>query len=125
MIWRLNLLPLVLVFCGAAPAADPPRQLRLLPPTIELSSIESRQTLIAQWQTGDQLDGQALKSLQLESSDETIVRIDDGQAIPVANGKATIRATAGEQTATAEVTVSGMDRPFQWSFRNHVESVLS
>src|SRR5262249_32117386 len=49
----------------------------------------------------------------------------DDQAIPVANGKAILRAMAGDQTATAEVTVSGMDRPFHWSFRNHVESVLS
>ena len=28
-------------------------------------------------------------------------------------------------TATAEVTVVGMDKPFEWSFRNHVESVLA
>ena len=42
-----------------------------------------------------------------------------------ANGKATITATAGDRTATAEVAVVDMDKPFEWSFRNHVESVLS
>src|SRR4029079_11763612 len=34
-------------------------------------------------------------------------------------------ATIGGQTAKADVVVTGMDKPFQWSFRNHVESVLS
>src|SRR6185503_18016623 len=31
----------------------------------------------------------------------------------------------GGQTATAVVTVEGMDQPFDWSFRNHVQPVLA
>src|SRR5207244_2765478 len=58
-------------------------------------------------------------------SDEAIVRIESGQAVPVSNGKSKITTTIDGHTATADVIVSGMDRPFQWSFRNHVESVLS
>src|SRR5439155_15016206 len=48
-----------------------------------------------------------------------------GVAIPIANGTAKITAVSEGQSATANVTVTGMDQPFQWSFRNHVESVLS
>ena len=69
------------------------------------------------WQAGDKL--------KLVSSDERVAKIENGVIAPVANGKATITATVDGRTATAEVTVRGMDRPFQWSFRNHVESVLS
>ena len=100
------------------------RQIRLLPAQIELYSPEARQTLVAQWQTGDQIQQQA-KNVELKSTDESVVRIEEGKAAPVANGKATITASIDGQTATAEVTVSGMDKSFAWSFRNHVESVLS
>jgi len=96
----------------------------LLPSNIELSSSESRQTLVAQWQTSDAFDAQA-KNATFESSDEKIVRVEDGQAIPVGNGKATITALVDGHKATADITVTGMDKPFHWSFRNHVESVLS
>ncbi len=34
-------------------------------------------------------------------------------------------ATVGDRRARSEVAVAGMDQPFVWSFRNHVESVLS
>jgi hypothetical protein len=100
-------------------------RLLLLPQTIQLSGKESPQTIVAQWQNGDQLESQAVKGLALKSSDERIVKIKDGQAVPIGNGKAEITASVEGKTATAEVTVSGMDKPFQWSFRNHVESVLS
>src|SRR5213076_3213745 len=63
--------------------------------------------------------------LELRSGDETVVKIEDGMAVPVGNGTAKITATVDGKSATADVVVSGMDRPFQWSFRNHVESVLS
>src|SRR4030095_11247418 len=57
--------------------------------------------------------------------DEKVVKIADGAAIPVGDGAATIIARVGDQSATATVSVSRFDQPFAWSFRNHVESVLS
>lgn len=117
-------LAVIYVLAGAWQAAAG-EGLSLLPRAISLSTPESRQTLIAQWQAGNQFQQQAAEGLVLKSSDESIVRVEAGQAIPVANGQATITATINGHTATAEVTVAGMDRPFQWSFRNHVESVLS
>lgn len=88
--------------------------------------MESRQTLVVQRGAGEQFQEQVPPAdVKLQSSDEKIVRIDEGVAIPVANGTTTITATVGEQTATSEVAVTNQDKPFQWSFRNHVESVLS
>src|SRR5262249_50848863 len=101
------------------------RRLHLLPPTIELSSPESRQTVVAQWQISEQFEGEAAKGVTLESSDESVVKIEEGQAVPAGNGKAKIVANVDGKTALADVTVSGMEKPFQWNFRNHVESVLS
>ncbi|QDU30230.1 hypothetical protein ETAA8_53490 [Anatilimnocola aggregata] len=115
--WALIALP-ILSF-GAEP------NLVLLPKTISLSSPEARQTLIVQQQADDQILQQVRSELKLTSSDEKVVRVVDGVAIPVGNGKATITAEANGKTATADAIVSQIDKPFQWSFRNHVESVLS
>jgi hypothetical protein len=99
--------------------------LLLLPAEIHLSSSEAQQTLVVQRQDGSQFQGQVSEGASFSSSDEKVVRVEGSTAIPVANGKATITARVGEQSATAEVVVTHMDQPFQWSFRNHVESVLS
>ena len=107
----------------AAESVD--RQLVLLPSRIELASPLMRQTLVAQWRVGDRYHGQATEGLTLQSSDEGVVRIVNGQAVPQGNGRATVTARCGDFTATAEVLVQGMDQPAEWSFRNHVESVLS
>ncbi len=102
------------------------RQIVLLPKSIALSSSEARQTLVVQWRSGEQFHEQAAPAeVRLTSSDEQVVKIESGVAVPVANGKATITARVGDQSATAEVAVTNIDQPFAWSFRNHVESVLS
>ena len=112
------------VAAGPLPAAD--RQPVLLPGNISLSSPEARQSLVVQWQAGDQFQEQvAGPELQYASSDEKVVKIVDGIAVPFGNGQATITAKVGDEMATATVKVVNFDQPFAWSFRNHVESVLS
>jgi hypothetical protein len=100
----------------------------VLPSQIELSSPEARQTLVVQWQAADGRFQEQLPA-KLTSSDDKVVRVEDGVAVPVGNGTAEIVATLdGPESTTsaiAQVTVKNFDRPFQWSFRNHVESVLS
>ena len=97
----------------------------LLPSEIALSSPESRQTLVVQRQVNGQFQEQAAEDVSFTSSDEKVVRVEGGVAIPVGNGAATITAKVGDESATAQVTVTNQEKPFQWSFRNHVESVLS
>ncbi len=69
--------------------------------------------------------GQATDGVTFQSSDPKVVAVEEGIARPVGNGQATITAKVGDQTATAKVTVADFDGPLVWSFRNHVESVLS
>ena len=99
-------------------------ELVLLPGDLRLPSTESRQRLVAQWRAGDQFLGQA-RSATYRSSDEKVVRIEDGVAVPVNNGQAMITAEQSGHVASATVTVTGQEEPHTWSFRNHVESVLS
>lgn len=104
----------------------------LLPREIQLSSPEARQTLVVQWQDKNGSYHEQQRA-SFTSSDEKVVRIENGVAIPVGNGTAEITAIVDETNgdeengvkSTAKVTVKNFDQPFQWSFRNHVESVLS
>ncbi len=98
---------------------------RLIPQQFTLAGSAARQTLILETFAGDNATGQITDGVTFASSDPAVVTIEDSRAAPVANGKATITATAGDRKATCEVTVVDMDKPTAWSFRNHVESVLS
>src|SRR6478672_7313827 len=127
----MSLATLALLCSGALPsqpcigADSTSRSLVLLPSKFALTNVEARQTVLLQWKMGDEFAGQLGKGVEWETSDTAVVRFEEGVAVPVKNGKATITAKVNGETATAEVTVSGMDQPFAWSFRNHVESVLS
>jgi hypothetical protein len=99
--------------------------IEILPARIFLSTTEARQRLVIQEVDEGKYQAQVTGEIELVSSDPGVARIEQGVVIPVKDGTVTITADAGGRQATAEVTVSGQDDPFQWSFRNHVESVLS
>jgi hypothetical protein len=109
----------------AAPLALAQTSVQLIPGEFTLTGPAARQSLVLEAFFGPAAVGQISDGVQFASSDPKIVKIEEGAALPVGNGKATIIATAPDARATAEVTVADMDKPFQWSFRNHVESVLS
>ena len=93
----------------------------ILPGEVQLTFPEARQTLILQRRDASGEYREQVSSANFVSSDEKVVRIENGVAIPVGNGSAEITAAG----AVAKVVVSNFDQPFAWSFRNHVESVLS
>ena len=97
----------------------------VLPGDVKLTGAQAYQTLLIEESRGGQFVGQLHDDLALESNDPKVVAIEDGVARPVGNGQATITAKAGGRSATATLTVSDMEKPFRWSFRNHVESVLA
>lgn len=106
-------------------AARADESLVVLPAEIKLSGPEASQTLLVERSQDGRFVGQMTEGVAFETSDPKVVAIDGGRAKPVGNGKATITAKIGDRTATAQVAVDAMDRPFQWSFRNHVQSVLA
>lgn len=97
----------------------------LLPATFELSGRAAKQTVIVELLVNGQLRGQIRDRLAMTSSNEKVVIISDSVAYPVADGSATLTARVGNRAATAQVSVVGMSKPFAWSFRNHVQSVLT
>jgi hypothetical protein len=102
----------------------------ILPGALALHGPEARQTILVERRQGDRFLGQVADEVQYAVADPGIVRVDGNVAVPLADGKTTITATvasgklAGASTA-AEVVVTGFAEPFAWSFRNHVQSVLT
>jgi hypothetical protein len=99
--------------------------LTIIPDKITLSSAAARQQLVVERMDGKQLVGQVTNAIQFTSSDTNVVRVENGVAIPVHDGKAVIRGRMGSDSAKAEVVVSGIAKEFDWSFRNHVQPVLA
>ncbi len=108
--------------CCAARAAD---SITVLPPEIALRGVEARQQLLVERSRDGQFVGQVADETHFVSSNPQVVTIESGVLKPLANGEATITATAAGATATAHVVVTEMEKSFAWSFRNHVESVFA
>jgi Protein of unknown function (DUF1553)/Protein of unknown function (DUF1549) len=119
--WTMGL-ALVALAGGTARADD---TLDLLPRTIMLAGPAATQRLVLEGERQADYVGQLTDGIEYTSSNEQVVRIVDGVALPTGNGTAQIMAKVGPRTTTSEVVVTAMDQPFTWSFRNHVESVLS
>jgi hypothetical protein len=117
---------LTFAFCLPARAEE---TLKLLPGDFTLSGPEARQSLVLETYEGANATGQIAEGVAFTSADPAIVKIEGSAAVPLSNGKTTITATVtgtgSERSAAVAVTVADMDKPFTWSFRNHVESVLS
>ena len=113
----------ILLLCAPLAFAGPP--IAIIPNSIRLAGPAARHAIVVEETRDGQYRGQVTENLSLTSSDEKVLKIESGVAIPVGNGKARITARSGEQRAVVEVTVSGMDKPWQWSFRNDVQPVLT
>src|SRR5947208_2357255 len=97
---RLQFLPMACAFLLCIQghlALRAEEELVLLPSRIGLATRESRQTIVVQQKAEGQFRLQALQGLLLESSDESVVRIEEGEAVPVGNGTAKITATVDGQ----------------------------
>jgi len=124
----------------------------ILPAKFTLTGRNARQTLIVEHRRNGELNGQVTGQIVFRSQNPKVVRVENGVAIPVGNGTTKITATRVPRDATrgrgdatrlprdatrlprdatrglvavAEVTVTGFNKPAGWSFRNHVQSVLS
>ncbi len=111
-----------LALSATASAAD---ALAILPPSFTLTGPEARQRLLVERVQGDEFVGQVREAITFTSSNEQVVKVEGGIAIPVGDGSAQITARHGKQSATAEVVVTSFNQPHAWNFRNHVLPVFS
>jgi hypothetical protein len=113
------------IFCAATRArGDAAGTWQIIPEKFTLHGRASRQQVVLELVRDGAFRGQITGGVTLESSDPKILKLAGDVALPVANGKARILARNGAQTVSAEVTVESMEKPFAWSFRNHVQPVL-
>ncbi len=101
-------------------------QLMIYPGDFTLDGTAAKQRVVVERinDHGESI-GQISEDLALESSDTGVAVLEENTVVPVANGSCVIKAKSGELSAQINVTVVGMDRPWEWSFRNHVQSVLT
>src|SRR5258705_13949704 len=109
---RFNLIIFTFV-TFAAHAAD---SLVIVPAKFALNGSAARQQLLVEKFQDQQFVGQITNGVMFSSSDPNLVKIENGVALPVADGNVTIRANLDNRVATAQVTVTDMDKPFEWSF---------
>lgn len=121
MFFRLCFTFIVLLSLTASARAE----LKILPGEITLSTKADRQLLVLERFENGHAAGQVVEGVSFQSSDPKVVRVEDDHAVPVGNGSAVITATVKGQTTSCPVTVTGQNEEHVWSFRNHVQSVLS
>lgn len=96
----------------------------LYPREIRLHGPAARQTLLLERVRGTTAVGPA-EAPVYRSSDPAVVRIENGAAVPVADGSAVVTASAGGRTSSSPVKVVDMAKAFGRSFRNHAQPVLA
>lgn len=121
--WNPRWLFLLLMCLGAWMSAE--AEVTLLPAKFQLRRPGARQHLILERTSGSKALGEERDGLQWESSRPDVVRIEAGDAIPLSDGTAILTCRGSNGVAQAEVEVTGMGRPVQWSFRNDVQPVLA
>lgn len=118
------------LFAASAIAAsvlmtDATADVTLLPPAIELHGPEAIANVLLQRTEGDSI-GVNLEDVSWTVADESIATVSEsGVVTPVSNGETTLTGSAGDESATATITVSAAGGEFDWSFRNHVLPVLA
>lgn len=99
-------------------------ELTILPETITLNGREAIQHLIVQQSEDGVFVGEE-SSAVLKTGNAAVAEVIDGVLYARGNGTTTVMAEGAGGVATREVTVSGFDEAFEWSFNGHVLPVLT
>jgi hypothetical protein len=112
---------LTLALAATAPAAD----LTVYPTSLTVrGSDDAPQLLVTGTANGLPVD--LTGDTTYAVSDPKVVRVEqDGRVFPLANGAATVTATAGGKTVSVPVTVTHMEAPRPINFANQIEPVLT
>ncbi|MBI2825455.1 MAG: DUF1553 domain-containing protein [Planctomycetia bacterium] len=106
---------------GAPPALEPivvgtPERIDVQPGAIQLQTPRRRMHIIASGFYADGTTQDLTRAAQLTSTNPQVVRIENGVAVPVADGKAEIAVTVGGHEVKVPVEVTGQSKPDVVSF---------
>ncbi|MEO7297776.1 MAG: DUF1549 domain-containing protein, partial [Verrucomicrobiota bacterium] len=119
---RLCVFALIVFTISSIHAAE---SLTILPQKFKLTGHAARQQLIVEKLRDKQFVEQLTNDVSFRASDSKVIEIKDGVVLPIGNGTATITAKIGKESTQTDVVVEGMEKPSEWSFRNHVQPVLA
>jgi hypothetical protein len=108
-------------FATTLSAAD----LVTIPERVSLVGKEASQHILLQRVEGSVVRSQIQDGIEFSSSNPDVATVENGIVLPKANGQAVVTAKVGDQSATIQVDVQGMDKPFSWSFRHHVQAIMA
>lgn len=125
LFFAIAIMPLAMMATpGQAVSGD--SEFRLLPERLTLDGRNTSHQILVERFVGNVAVGTASDSVQLSSGDSGIVMISDRTVVGVGDGETEILATSnGKVVATTPVVVSNTGKPFRYTFRNHVQSVLA
>jgi hypothetical protein len=109
---------------GAAQVAS--AEVRLLPPSARLVGPHARQRFIVERSEGPVGMADVTSKAVFATDNPRVATVDaNGFVVPAGDGLATLSATVDGQAVRATISVEDQDRDESWSFRNHVEPVLT
>jgi hypothetical protein len=112
-----------LLACSHALSAD---EIRIVPEALRLVGPRASARILVEVWDGKAFVADRTREAKFSIDDPRIARIGvDGSIAPLGNGPAVVSATLAGQTARASISVEEFDREPSWSFRNHVEAVLT
>ena len=101
-------------------------ELKLLPETIDLTNPNAKQRLVVVEMADGKIIADRTSQAKFNGSNTEVATVDkDGFVHVVGDGNAVITAKINGMSATANVTVKNSQKPFTWSFRNHVIPVMT
>src|SRR5579864_9029224 len=113
------------LLCAAGALLYAGNDLAVLPGAVDLVGPEARHHLLAEAALGDHQEDWTRKA-EWRSSNPKIAIVDAGGEVrPMADGEATITASAEGSSATATVRVKNSQTPYTWNFRNDVIPVMT
>lgn len=118
---------ILLALSGLLPAQDSaiPERLEVTPPAFTLIGPRAKQQLVITglFKANDPRDVTA--TAVIESSNPAIVRVENGQALPVADGEADLNVKMGDKVVTAHVSVKAFGTADPISFKTETLAALT
>src|SRR5690606_23915730 len=120
-----NLLSLIALLTLGSAASTQAGILKVLPEDIALTGPHARQQLLVVEEANGRVIADRTAQARIVSAQPAVARVVDGTVRVVGDGTAVLTATWEGRSASAKVTVTGVNQSFAWSFRNHVIPVLT
>jgi hypothetical protein len=124
-VWAIFVLALATANARGEENAPKAEAIAVFPNRVELRNREMRQRILVQRIKDGLIGEQIREGAQWKVEHPEIAKIENGVLIPLKDGETTASVAVDGKTELVAIVVSGQGEPFTWSFRNHVESVLS